>query len=236
MFSDPNTFTHFLLNKLEGIPATDCKDSDCAICLNQLNDSHDTPVPVRAHPCNHVFHSTCLLTWLEDAESCPMCRHSFFEDDYAQKIYPPWFTANLEFTVQDGEQRLDQAAWQRFLAAATTVEEFTRRQKLTPVYFRALDGGSVSLSLEGDEPEWKLDASEQGLPGAKVIYTFDYSAGLLAKDFRPWRYWADKRFPGAKQEEREYWKQLPDGSFHLVRSSLDTQTLEGVMALEDKFS
>lgn len=44
--------------------------SICAICLEPLN----TGDPCRLLPCNHIFHTTCTDTWLEDRHSCPTCR------------------------------------------------------------------------------------------------------------------------------------------------------------------
>jgi len=45
----------------------------CPICLEALEDAAEAlemPCSVR-----HVFHQTCLLTWLDSRNSCPVCRH-----------------------------------------------------------------------------------------------------------------------------------------------------------------
>lgn len=44
--------------------------SMCAICLEPLN----TGDPCRLLPCNHIFHTECTDTWLQDRFSCPTCR------------------------------------------------------------------------------------------------------------------------------------------------------------------
>jgi hypothetical protein len=44
--------------------------STCAICLEPLS----TGDACRLLPCNHIFHTCCTDTWLEDRHSCPTCR------------------------------------------------------------------------------------------------------------------------------------------------------------------
>lgn len=44
-------------------------NDDCAICWDQMNTA-------RKLVCGHLFHATCLRSWLEQDTSCPTCRHS----------------------------------------------------------------------------------------------------------------------------------------------------------------
>uniref|UniRef100_A0A7N6B2J0 E3 ubiquitin-protein ligase AMFR n=1 Tax=Anabas testudineus TaxID=64144 RepID=A0A7N6B2J0_ANATE len=44
-------------------------DDDCAICW-------DTMLTARKLPCGHLFHNSCLRSWLEQDTSCPTCRTS----------------------------------------------------------------------------------------------------------------------------------------------------------------
>lgn len=44
-------------------------NDDCAICWDQMKAA-------RKLPCGHLFHTTCLRSWLEQDTSCPTCRHS----------------------------------------------------------------------------------------------------------------------------------------------------------------
>uniref|UniRef100_A0A665SYW8 E3 ubiquitin-protein ligase AMFR n=1 Tax=Echeneis naucrates TaxID=173247 RepID=A0A665SYW8_ECHNA len=44
-------------------------DDDCAICW-------DSMLTARKLPCGHLFHNSCLRSWLEQDTSCPTCRTS----------------------------------------------------------------------------------------------------------------------------------------------------------------
>ncbi|KAJ0989549.1 hypothetical protein J5N97_007905 [Dioscorea zingiberensis] len=43
---------------------------DCPICFDELVPRRDAWMP-----CHHRFHPKCIVTWLEDTDSCPLCRH-----------------------------------------------------------------------------------------------------------------------------------------------------------------
>ncbi|XP_048133456.1 uncharacterized protein LOC125314649 [Rhodamnia argentea] len=42
----------------------------CCICLEELNGADK----VMEIPCSHLFHSRCIIKWLERNNSCPLCR------------------------------------------------------------------------------------------------------------------------------------------------------------------
>lgn len=55
--------------------------SQCSICLDPLQAQ--PPVPRTILACNHTFHHTCISTWTNTQNTCPLCRvaiHSRIKD------------------------------------------------------------------------------------------------------------------------------------------------------------
>ena len=48
--------------------------NSCTICLNDVEDSN-----VFKTKCNHTFHHKCMMEWLKDNNTCPVCRTELFE-------------------------------------------------------------------------------------------------------------------------------------------------------------
>jgi SNF2 family DNA or RNA helicase len=48
---------------------------DCSICFSSISD------PVMEPNCQNIFCGKCLLKWLENANSCPLCRDSIVSKD-----------------------------------------------------------------------------------------------------------------------------------------------------------
>ncbi|XP_063394625.1 E3 ubiquitin-protein ligase RNF181-like [Cydia fagiglandana] len=57
---------------VDNLPEITIDDStkDCPICLKKFNPGEKA----KQMPCKHIFHSTCILTWLAKTNSCPFCR------------------------------------------------------------------------------------------------------------------------------------------------------------------
>ncbi|KAG5618497.1 hypothetical protein H5410_018321 [Solanum commersonii] len=47
------------------------KNSDCSICIAEIKIGEIYAI---LHPCCHGFHVGCVRPWLEDNETCPLCR------------------------------------------------------------------------------------------------------------------------------------------------------------------
>ncbi|XP_072929206.1 E3 ubiquitin-protein ligase RNF181 [Epargyreus clarus] len=61
----------------------DKEGRDCPICLKKFNINDKA----KEMPCHHVFHATCILTWLKQTNSCPFCRHELPTDDEGYEAF-----------------------------------------------------------------------------------------------------------------------------------------------------
>jgi hypothetical protein len=46
---------------------------ECAICLESIKNDH----ACRMLSCFHIFHQKCVLDWLIQNPSCPLCKKQF---------------------------------------------------------------------------------------------------------------------------------------------------------------
>ncbi|OIV89404.1 hypothetical protein TanjilG_22236 [Lupinus angustifolius] len=84
--NDPNSYGTPPASKtaVEGLPDiavnNELLDSDlsqCAVC----KDTFELNEIAKQLPCKHIYHSDCILPWLELHNSCPVCRYELPTDD-----------------------------------------------------------------------------------------------------------------------------------------------------------
>lgn len=46
------------------------EEEQCPICITEFENDED----VRRLPCKHLFHPTCVDTWLVQNSHCPCCK------------------------------------------------------------------------------------------------------------------------------------------------------------------
>ncbi|KAI3453179.1 hypothetical protein Pfo_009842 [Paulownia fortunei] len=51
------------------------EDAECCICLSAYEDGTE----LHALPCNHHFHSTCIIKWLKMNATCPLCKYNILK-------------------------------------------------------------------------------------------------------------------------------------------------------------
>ncbi|CAA0811494.1 Zinc finger- C3HC4 type (RING finger) family protein [Striga hermonthica] len=51
------------------------EDAECCICLCPYEDGTE----LHALPCNHHFHSTCIVKWLKMNATCPLCKYNILK-------------------------------------------------------------------------------------------------------------------------------------------------------------
>ncbi|CAN1226333.1 E3 ubiquitin-protein ligase RNF181 [Linum grandiflorum] len=59
--------------KLERVDDFDGGD-DCAICLVEMVGGGDCGGSLIRLECKHLFHESCLVSWLRTSNACPLCR------------------------------------------------------------------------------------------------------------------------------------------------------------------
>jgi hypothetical protein len=52
-------------------------ENSCAVCKDEFNLGEEC----LSMPCNHYFHENCILPWLKERNSCPICRYELPTDD-----------------------------------------------------------------------------------------------------------------------------------------------------------
>ncbi|XP_063172893.1 E3 ubiquitin-protein ligase RNF115 isoform X2 [Candoia aspera] len=67
---------------------------ECPVC----KDDYTVAEQVRQLPCNHYFHSSCIVPWLELHDTCPVCRKSLNGEDSAQQAPNTEASASSSFS------------------------------------------------------------------------------------------------------------------------------------------
>ncbi|XP_065855515.1 E3 ubiquitin protein ligase RIE1-like isoform X2 [Euphorbia lathyris] len=65
------TSSAYLANERVLLP----EDAECCICLCQYDDGAE----LSTLPCNHHFHSTCIIKWLKMNATCPLCKYNILK-------------------------------------------------------------------------------------------------------------------------------------------------------------
>ncbi|KAK7310124.1 hypothetical protein RJT34_07418 [Clitoria ternatea] len=65
------TSSSYLANERMLLP----EDAECCICLCTYEDGAE----LHALPCNHHFHSSCIVKWLKMNATCPLCKYNILK-------------------------------------------------------------------------------------------------------------------------------------------------------------
>ncbi|TDH64853.1 uncharacterized protein CCR75_000452 [Bremia lactucae] len=68
------------IDKLPKVKITQIEVENCAECP-VCKDSFAVGDDVHRLPCEHLFHPDCILPWLKQHNSCPLCRFELPTDD-----------------------------------------------------------------------------------------------------------------------------------------------------------
>lgn len=98
------TRSDFLCDDLLFLPTHKLEEPQCPICL-ELYTNHDYAVQVQnVSGCRHIYGRFCLGKWLENSNSCPMCRAKLFDLPPPKGLSPTqqvadWLSRLLHFPV-----------------------------------------------------------------------------------------------------------------------------------------
>lgn len=69
--------------KISSLPTVNIsqEQADCCMECPVCKEDFSVGEPVRQLPCNHFFHSDCIVPWLEMHDTCPVCRKSLNGED-----------------------------------------------------------------------------------------------------------------------------------------------------------
>ncbi|BFY98399.1 hypothetical protein BsWGS_01439 [Bradybaena similaris] len=87
-------------DKIENLPRIVVDQShvdkmlQCSICM----DEFELSMEVRKLPCDHLYHSECIVKWLEMHGTCPVCRKDLNGEDTSRNEaeYPPNFQVDAD--------------------------------------------------------------------------------------------------------------------------------------------
>lgn len=80
------------------------EEKDCPVCLELLD-----PLSLEARvgvivACGHVFHDECLRVWLEEKNTCPVCRKRLFVRQRQRTVFDD-VEGNPYYVLQVGDTR-----------------------------------------------------------------------------------------------------------------------------------
>ncbi|WCJ42554.1 RING/U-box superfamily protein [Euphorbia peplus] len=69
----PTNFSHQISESdslIAEMPSVCCSEDACSVCMENFGSGS---IGKRV-PCGHVFHVSCISSWLSNCDSCPLCR------------------------------------------------------------------------------------------------------------------------------------------------------------------
>eukprot|EP00063_Salmo_salar_P062826 XP_014037661.1 PREDICTED: E3 ubiquitin-protein ligase RNF115-like isoform X2 [Salmo salar] len=89
--------------KISSIPTVNVSQdqADCSMECPVCKEDFAVGEPVRQLPCNHFFHSDCIVPWLEMHDTCPVCRKGLNGEDSNTQNPPESPSLNTDPRTQE---------------------------------------------------------------------------------------------------------------------------------------
>ena len=114
--------------------AATCTHHECAVCLSDFL----TGDSITELPCGHVYHRTCITSWLLSRNLCPMCKQLAVPADLLDASLESQLAAQAAADLESGAPSSSSTTSN----ATTTAAEHTRR----PVFDRSHSASSTSTA------------------------------------------------------------------------------------------
>lgn len=111
----------------------DLEHRDCPICPDALENHDDCNGTAARLRCGHNFGKECLLTWLEESLTCPMCRAKldYLAEEYSHRLKLGWWIHSRAYMAENISDLRDEVS---------TPLVFFRRQLELALEFNPVDG------------------------------------------------------------------------------------------------
>lgn len=142
---------------------------NCSTCLELLSPSDD----ISSAPCGHVFHSPCILQWIETGKSsCPQCRAKCLERQLRRVYFTEAANVTLDSqtSVNTLQDRLDSLTFKLRCSEKELKEANESKDKAV--------AQAVALRLELKETENRLSKAKE----EKALAKQEYRLMLQEKD------------------------------------------------------
>jgi hypothetical protein len=107
----------------------------CAICRRQM-------LTAKKLPCNHVFHMSCIKSWMEHHHSCPTCRRSMLTNEQQNPQQAP----GADNRGPTGESTVIRFNVDRFLSWFPSFSITVRQETITPEMIQNLQNAFPHIS------------------------------------------------------------------------------------------